>query len=67
MKERITAEIFEAATGRKPEDDDLERANCPDAGTPTHYSCGWCRKCNLPRTQCWVDWECDLPEEALSE
>ena len=38
---KITAEQFEKATGRKPQDDDLERVNCPNAGMPGHLQCGW--------------------------
>lgn len=45
---RITAKYFKAATGVKPEDDDLERCNCPDAGSLLHQYCGW-------------DWERDKP------
>jgi len=37
----ITREKFLAATGREPENDDLERCNCPHAGEPGHWFCGW--------------------------
>lgn len=37
----ITAEHFKKRTGRKPTQDDLQRANCPIRGTG-HYGCGWC-------------------------
>lgn len=47
----ITAEIYKQATGRDPENDDLERANCPHAGYPGHYACGWSHKHNAPFTQ----------------
>lgn len=37
-----TIEEFVAAVGREPVDDDMERANCVDAGKPGHLGCGWC-------------------------
>lgn len=33
--------MFEAATGRKPVQDDLERCNCDKADTQGHMGCGW--------------------------
>ncbi len=45
---KITAEQFEAAVGHPPQDDDLERSNCPDAGSLMHQSCGWDHERNLP-------------------
>lgn len=47
-----TAEEFEDAVKRAPEDDDLDRANCPDAGKPGHRQCGWCPKHDWPRFEC---------------
>jgi hypothetical protein len=44
----ITAEMFTAATGRAPENDDLERVNCRYAGAVKHCMCGWNHKANLP-------------------
>lgn len=44
----ITAEDFLAAVGRKPEKDDLQRANCPQAGKIGHWLCGWNHERNLP-------------------
>ena len=44
----ITEEMFEAATGDKPVNDDLERCNCTKAGEPGHYMCGWNHYANLP-------------------
>jgi len=44
----ITAEMFKEATGHEPENDDLERVNCPNAGKFMHMSCGWNREANLP-------------------
>ncbi len=38
----ITAERFTQATGAAPENDDLERVNCPKVGTAGHRQCGWC-------------------------
>ena len=48
----MNAAEFEAKTGRKPEDDDLDRANCNKAGNVNHFTCGWCLPCDLPRFQC---------------
>jgi hypothetical protein len=45
---KITAEEFEKATGQKPENDDLARANCDIAGTLGHRDCGWDTSKNLP-------------------
>ena len=44
----ITAEQFKEATGTEPVNDDLERSNCPKAGTLGHQDCGWCENKNLP-------------------
>ena len=44
----ITAEMFKEATGHEPEQDDLERCNCQQAGSPMHMYCGWNYKANLP-------------------
>ena len=44
----MTAEDFFMATGREPENDDLERVNCPDAGKPAHTQCGWNWSWNAP-------------------
>jgi hypothetical protein len=48
----ITAEDFFDATGRDPEQDDLERCNCNKAGTVGHRQCGWCPKHDKPRFEC---------------
>jgi hypothetical protein len=48
IKATITAEDFKAATGQEPENDDLERCNCPDAGKVGHHMCGWDEETNLP-------------------
>ena len=34
-------EKFIEATGREPQDDDLERVNCKQAGEIGHMCCGW--------------------------
>lgn len=44
----ITREMYIAATGYEPEQDDLERCNCNKAGEVLHQSCGWDSKRNLP-------------------
>ena len=48
----ITREMFEQATGRVPEQDDLERANCPQAGQIGHSGCGWNIGMNKPQWEC---------------
>lgn len=50
--EPITHEMFVAATGRQPIHDDLERANCPQAGELGHYGCGWNIRQNKPQWEC---------------
>lgn len=44
----ITRKKFMQATGRKPEQDDLERCNCKQAGAPGHFFCGWDATLNKP-------------------
>lgn len=46
---QITREKFIEATGREPEQDDLDRANCPKAGEIGHFCCGWNRTLNKPQ------------------
>jgi hypothetical protein len=48
-RQEITEERFTAAVGRPPIQDDMERANCPLAGTSGHWTCGWCDDCEKPR------------------
>lgn len=43
---------FFTATGRLPEDDDLERVNCNKVGQAGHFCCGWCFPHNLPVFEC---------------
>jgi len=45
----ITREQFTKAVGCEPEQDDLDRCNCPLAGQLTHSLCGWDDELNLPR------------------
>jgi len=45
-------EKFIAALGREPINDDLERCECPHAGLPGHFQCGWCDACDGPRFMC---------------
>jgi len=44
--------LFEYVTGEKPENDDIERSSCVDAGTLGHHQCGWCPSHSRPRFQC---------------
>ena len=53
---KITKEIFIEKVGREPEDDDLERCNCNQAGEVGHYSCGWCYEHDKPRFVCGCLW-----------
>lgn len=52
IPDTITKEYFTEKVGRPPENDDLERCNCKDAGKLGHYACGWCKKCDLPVFMC---------------
>jgi len=47
----MIAEEFTRVVGRPPEDDDLERANCPYAGAHGHLLCGVCKH-GLPLFMC---------------
>lgn len=44
----IDKDMFKRATGLEPEQDDLERSNCKEAGTIGHYHCGWSSFLNRP-------------------
>ena len=48
----VTAAKFKEMTGLDPQEDDLERCNCPKAGSWGHRQCGVCRKHNKPRFIC---------------
>jgi hypothetical protein len=50
-----SAEEFQEAFGRPPEQDDLERLNCQHIGEPGHTFCGYCQKCGVPRWECGCD------------
>lgn len=43
---------FENRVGRAPDNDDLDRVNCGEAGTRGHRGCGVCEKHNLPMFTC---------------
>jgi hypothetical protein len=45
----ITREKFIERVGREPEQDDLERCNCPRAGALGHWCCGWNHEQDLPQ------------------
>ena len=45
----ITEARFIEAVGYPPENDDLQRSNCPKAGELGHFFCGWDAEANLPR------------------
>ena len=47
---------FILRTGNIPENDDLDRAYCKDAGKPGHLQCGWCLKHDKPRFMCGCLW-----------
>lgn len=48
----VSADEFEEMCGRAPVQDDLERANCSEAGKPGHSMCGVCERCSKPRFEC---------------
>ena len=48
MISKITEAQYTEAVGIHPAEDDLERCNCPDAGTLGHELCGWNTEMNLP-------------------
>jgi len=52
MTQDITTQQFEEQFGIAPEQDDLERANCPEAGLPGHKQCGVCKEHKKPRFLC---------------
>jgi len=59
---KFTEEEFFALCGRWPENDDLDRLNCPDAGFPGHLQCGLCLKHSVPLFVCG----CLAPSNAAS-
>lgn len=48
----MTSAQFLEKTGHEPAHDDLERVNCPKAGSLTHLSCGWCETHDAPAWEC---------------
>jgi hypothetical protein len=48
----MNAKEFKDKTGYTPNNDDLNRVNCPYAGEVGHKNCGWCDKCNKPMFNC---------------
>ena len=46
-----TEQDFEKYVDRKPEQDDLDRANCDKGGSIGHYACGICQH-DLPVFMC---------------
>jgi hypothetical protein len=48
----MSAMEFEEFLGSPPENDDLERVNCKEAGTIGHSQCGWCLYHSRPRFEC---------------
>lgn len=51
VKEEIDAAKFKEMTGEDPENDDLDRCNCSQAGQPGHLLCGVCEH-NRPTFAC---------------
>lgn len=48
----MNAKEFKELTGCEPENDDLDRVNCPKAGEQGHKQCGICPDCGQPRFCC---------------
>jgi hypothetical protein len=48
----INRRIFYQATGRFPQQGDIENCNCKHAGEPGHYHCGWCLDHHKPAFEC---------------
>ena len=46
--EKMNSKEFMLLTGRLPENDDLERVNCNEAGSDGHIMCGTCEAHNMP-------------------
>lgn len=44
----MTVHEFEQHTGRKPQQDDMERVNCQTVGQPSHQCCGWNHRSKRP-------------------
>ncbi len=50
---------FQKVTNRLPEKDDLDRANCNEAGKLGHQQCGICPTCGKPRFMCTTVQSCE--------
>jgi len=48
----MTSQEYKEAFGKEPENDDIERATCKEAGQSGHYFCGVCSVHNKPRFMC---------------
>ncbi len=48
----MTKSEFHDWFGRAPENDDLHRVNCKEAGETEHYYCGWCPRHSIARFSC---------------
>jgi hypothetical protein len=48
----ITKKLFTYLFGRPPENDDLDRVNCSEAGKLGHRLCGICKRHRLPMFCC---------------
>ncbi len=60
----MTPDEFKARFGFEPRQDDVERAECPKAGTIGHAFCGVCPTHNSPRFFCGCTlWTVDKEEE----
>jgi hypothetical protein len=51
----LSPEAFLQRVGRRPEQDDLDRTNCPTPGEIGHWYCGWCSVCARPMFECRCD------------
>lgn len=47
-----TSAQYREMTGHDPEQDDLERLNCEQAGKAGHSQCGYCPEHHKPRFLC---------------
>jgi hypothetical protein len=65
MSDKITREKFIERVGRAPEMDDLERCNCPKAGKPGHWGCGWNEELDLPNFMVGIEHWWGRPSRGL--
>lgn len=52
----MTPAEFHARFGFEPQQDDLHRATCEQAGSVGHWQCGVCQIHNKPRFMCGCPW-----------